>query len=44
LYIAGVIDSLPWEDGTVDDNYNSNEGYTQNAEQSDSTMFNKLKK
>ena len=44
LYIAGVIDSLPWEDGTVDDNYNSNEGYTQNAEQSDNTMFNKLKK
>ena len=44
LYIAGVIDSLPWEDGTVDDNYNSNEGYTQNAEQSENTLFNKLKK
>ncbi len=44
LYIAGVIDSLPWEDEPVDDNYNSNEGYTQNAEQSENTLFNKLKK
>ena len=44
LYIAGVIDSLPWEDETIDDNYNSNEGYTQNAEQSENTLFNKLKK
>jgi len=43
LYIAGVIDSLPWEQNESRDNYIS-EGYTQNAEQSDTTLFNKLKK
>jgi len=31
LYIKGKIDKLPWE-----------EGYTQNAEQSENTLFNKL--
>jgi len=42
LYTKGVIDSLPWEQLPNTDKYN--EGYTQNGEQDDSTLFNKLKK
>jgi hypothetical protein len=37
LYIKGLIDELPWE-AKVD------KGYEQNAEQSDDTLFNKLRK
>ena len=37
LYIKGLIDNLPWED-KVD------QGYQQNAEQGEETLFNKLKK
>ena len=41
----GEIDSLPWETTAAPDNYNStSEGYQQNAEQSESTLFNKLSK
>jgi hypothetical protein len=43
LYVKGLIDSLPWEQRTTTDNYN-NEGYQQNAEQSEKTLFNKLSK
>lgn len=43
-YIKGEIDSLPWEENLDNDNYNSNEGYQQNAEQSENTLFNKLSK
>ncbi len=44
-FIKGEIDSLPWETPAQADNYNSNtEGYQQNAEQSESTLFNKLSK
>jgi len=39
LYIKGKIDMLPWEDSKY-----LSEGYVQNAEQSDSTLFNRLKK
>ena len=39
---TGEIDSLPWETPLTDDNYNIQEGYQQNAEQSDNTLFNKL--
>ena len=42
LYAKGVIDSLPWEEVNTPDKYN--EGYQQNSEQDDSTLFNKLKK
>ena len=42
LYVKGLIDSLPWEQTATDDNYNTSEGYQQNAEQSDNTLFNKL--
>jgi hypothetical protein len=42
LYAKGIIDSLPWEELQEADKYN--EGYTQNSEQDDSTLFNKLKK
>jgi hypothetical protein len=38
----GEIDSLPWETPTEPDNYNVQEGYQQNAEQSENTLFNKL--
>ena len=42
-FSKGEIDSLPWETPVKADNYNSNsEGYQQNAEQSESTLFNKL--
>jgi len=46
LYAKGVIDSLPWEQLDDADKYNTvnNEGYRQNSEQNDSTLFNKLKK
>ena len=44
-FSKGEIDSLPWETLVQPDNYNSNsEGYQQNAEQSESTLFNKLSK
>jgi len=36
LYIRGVIDKLPWEE-------TSELGYVQNSEQSDGTLFNKLR-
>ena len=39
---TGEIDSLPWETTIESDNYNVQEGYQQNAEQSESTLFNKL--
>jgi hypothetical protein len=42
LYTKGLIDSLPWEQPAEPDNYNVSKGYQQNAEQSDSTLFNKL--
>ena len=38
----GEIDSLPWERTAEPDNYNVQEGYQQNAEQSENTLFNKL--
>ena len=41
LYIKGVIDQLPWEDTDQDDNYKE-EGYHQNSEQNENTLFNKL--
>ena len=41
-FSKGEIDSLPWETPTEPDNYNVQEGYQQNAEQSDNTLFNKL--
>jgi len=37
LYIKGLIEELPWEAKV-------NKGYEQNAEQSDETLFNKLRK
>ena len=40
----GEIDSLPWEITIDADNYNVQEGYQQNAEQSENTLFNKLSK
>lgn len=40
LYIAGIIDHLPWEETDQKDNYN---GYQQNSEQNENTLFNKLK-
>ena len=43
-YVKGEIDSLPWEDNLNNDNYNSDKGYQQNAEQSENTLFNKLSK
>ena len=39
---TGEIDSLPWEQPVEPDNYNASEGYQQNAEQSENTLFNKL--
>lgn len=42
LYVKGFIDSLPWESPDNTDNYNTQEGYQQNAEQSENTLFNKL--
>ena len=44
LFVKGVIDSLPWERTAEDDNYIVQEGYQQNAEQSERTLFNKLSK
>lgn len=44
LYVKGLIDSLPWEQTAKEDNYNISEGYQQNAEQSENTLFNKLSK
>jgi hypothetical protein len=42
-FVKGEIESLPWEQPADPDNYNSNsEGYQQNAEQSENTLFNKL--
>ena len=43
LYVKGLIDSLPWEANEENDNYNSN-GYQQNAEQNENTLFNKINK
>ena len=43
-FSKGEIDSLPWETPVQADNYNTSEGYQQNAEQSESTLFNKLSK
>ena len=43
LYVKGVIDSLPWETNTDSDNYNADEGYKQNAEQNEKTLFNRLR-
>ena len=43
-FAKGEIGSLPWEQTTQDDNYNTSEGYQQNAEQSERTLFNKLSK
>ena len=42
LFTKGLIDSLPWEKNAGLDNYNVQEGYQQNAEQGESTLFNKL--
>ncbi len=52
LYTKGVIDSLPWEGSQYNDKYTREplteviepEGYKQNDEQDDSTLFNKMKK
>lgn len=44
LYVKGLIDSLPWDQTVQKDNYNISEGYQQNAEQSEKTLFNKLSK
>ena len=44
LYVKGLIDSLPWEQPAQEDNYNTSKSYQQNAEQSESTLFNKLSK
>ena len=44
LYVKGVIDSLPWESPAQEDNYKAIEGYQQNAEQNERTLFNKLSK
>lgn len=44
LYVKGLISSLPWEQTAKEDNYNISEGYQQNAEQSENTLFNKLSK
>ena len=43
-YSKSEIESLPWELSNEEDNYNSSEGYQQNAEQSENTLFNKLSK
>ena len=43
LYVKGIINSLPWEENTSQDNYNV-EGYTQNSEQTENTIFNKINK
>jgi len=37
LYIRGVIDKLPWEEDT-------DTSYVQNSEQSEGTLFNKIKR
>lgn len=42
LYIKGLIDQLPWEEQSQDDNYKE-EGYRQNGEQNERTLFNRLK-
>lgn len=42
LYIKGLIDHLPWEETAQDDNYKE-EGYRQNGEQNERTLFNRLK-
>ena len=52
LYAKGVIDSLPWEEQINTDKYKREmlteviepEGYKQNSEQNDNTLFNKIKK
>ena len=41
-YAKSEVDSLPWETQDIADNYNTQEGYQQNAEQSENTLFNKL--
>ena len=43
LYVKGVIDSLPWEKSAKADNYIAEEGYRQNAEQNETTLFNRLR-
>ena len=43
LYVRGVIDSLPWEKSAKADNYIAEEGYRQNAEQNETTLFNRLR-
>jgi len=42
LYIKGLIDHLPWEEPAQEDNY-IEEGYRQNGEQNERTLFNRLK-
>ena len=42
--MKGLINSLPWEDNSASDNYKEQEGYSQNAEQSENTIFNKINK
>ena len=52
LYAKGVIDSLPWEQNTIENKYTREplteviepEGYSQNSEQNENTLFNKFKK
>lgn len=43
LYIKGHIDSLPWENYQSKDNYTVNQ-YSQNSEQNEQTLFNKLQR
>jgi hypothetical protein len=43
LYIKGVIDELPWEKTSSSDNVES-EGYKQNAEQNESSLFNRIRR
>ena len=43
LYVKGIIDQLPWEGYSSNDNYNEQDGYVQNSEQSESSLFNKIR-
>lgn len=42
LYVKGVIDQLPWEGYSSNDNYNDR--YVQNSEQNENSLFNKIKR
>jgi hypothetical protein len=44
LYVKGIIDQLPWEGYSSKDNYNVEEGYVQNSEQSENSIFNKIRR